>query len=852
MSKNSEQRLAAPGHLRCECGESPLGIDQTQPRLSWQVSDGRRDARQSAYQIVAGNGWDTGQVRSDQSVHVPYRGPRLRSGRHVSWKVRTWDAAGQASPWSELAWWEMGLLSPRDWRAQWIAGPKGVPCPLLRRALRIPRPVTRARVYVTARGLFEIYLNGQRIGRDELLPGWTDFSKRLQYLTYDVTGLLRVGDNALGAMLADGWYCGYLGWKGQREHYGKEPSLLLQLAIDGQIICTDATWCAAAGPILEADLYNGETFDAQGEIPGWTEPGFVDARWSPARVMAGTKAKLVAKRCPPVRCVGELRPVAMTQPQPGVYIFDLGQNMVGRVRLKMRAPAGARIQLRHGEMLQADGTLYTENLRSARATDVYICKGDGQEEYEPRFTFHGFRYIELTGCPQRPDLATVTGIVLHTDLPLTGQFECSDPLINRLQQTILWGQKGNFLEVPTDCPQRDERLGWTGDAQVFAATAAFNMDVSSFFEKWADDMADAQRRDGAFPHVAPDILYGQGEMQAVGSAAWADAGVICPWTMYLHYADARILEQNYGPMCRWIAYQKRSSRGLIRPNAGFGDWLAVDAADPGVAPTPKDLIGTAYFAYTTRIMAQVARILGKKDDARRFTALAKKITTVFQREYLTPGGRLVGDTQTGYLLALAFDLLPPGKRAHAVTLLVKNIEWHRNHLRTGFVGTPLLAPVLSRFGRTDVSYRLLLQQTYPSWLYPILQGATTMWERWNSFTRDRGFGPVDMNSFNHYAYGAIGQWLYATVAGIRLDPAQPGYKHIIIRPEPPGAGGDLTWAKGQLISPYGRIASAWQLKRRDFTLDLTIPPNTRATVTLPGRPAREVGAGSYHFSVPYR
>ncbi len=694
----------------------------------------------------------------------------------------------------------------------------------------------RARAYVTALGLYELRLNGRKVGDEYFTPGWTDYHIRIPYQTYDVTDYLREGANAAAAILGDGWACGYLVWENNRSLWAKQPSLLAQIVIEyedgsSETLATDASWRVAEGPILESDIYNGERYDARRERPGWDAPDFDDADWEPARILPRPAARLVAKPGPNVRAMGEIHPVEMTEPEPGVYIFNLGQNMVGWARLKCRAPAGTTLRLRFGEMLQQDGTLYTANLRAAKATDYYTCKGDGVETYEPRFTFHGFQYVELTGCPERPGLDAVTGVVLHSDTPVTGEFECSHEMVNKLQSNIVWGQKGNFLEVPTDCPQRNERLGWMGDAQVFARTACWNMDVAAFFEKWMVDVMDAQDEDGQFPDVAPKVTPGK------GVAAWADAGVLVPWTVYLCYADRRILERCYDAMARWVEFMERESRDLIRPDRGFGDWLAIDAPNPGAAPTPKELIGTAYFFKCARILAETARLLGKDADARRFDDLAGRVRAAFNREFVTPAGRVVGHTQTGYLLALAFDLLPEALRPAALQHLVNDIEKRQWHLSTGFVGTPLLAPTLTRFGRADAAYKLLLQETYPSWFYPILQGATTMWERWNSYTKEHGFGDVRMNSFNHYAYGSIGEWLYATVAGIDLDPARPGYKRIVLRPEP---GEGLAWARGALRSVYGRIECEWRLDGDRLRVRARIPANTTAAARLPAAAPEDV------------
>ena len=832
-----------PQYLRCEYLVNPLGIEDAAPRLSWEVNDARKGAAQSASQILAASSpevlerdeadvWDSGKVVSDRSVHVAYAGPTLSSRQRVCWKVRTWDAQDVPSPWSEVAFWEMGLLERSEWVGSWITvterdGESSEPCPLLRREFEVSKPVRAVRVYATALGVYELHLNGERIGDDYFTPGWTDYNARIPYQVYDVTENVRQGGNAIGAVLGDGWACGYLVWENNRSIWAKQPSLFAQLVIESsdgsaETIATDGNWRAATGPILESDIYNGETYDARLEMPGWDGPGFDESPWAPAQVVEGADVPLVAQRAPNVHAIQELTPVEMTEPTPGAYVFNLAQNMVGWVRLKVRAEAGTKITLRFAEMLNDDGTLYTENLRAAKATDYYVCKGDGEEVYEPRFTFHGFQYVEIAGCPSKPNLDAITGVVLHSDTPPTGTFECSHDMVNKLQSNILWGQKGNFLEVPTDCPQRNERLGWMGDAQVFVRTACFNMDVAAFFTKWMIDVEDAQDEDGQFPDVAPKVTQGK------GVAAWADAGIICPWTVYLCYGDKRILERHYDAMAKWIAFMKDESRDLIRPDRGFGDWLAIDAPNPGAAPTPKELIGSAYFAHCCLIMAKTARILGR--NPKEFDELSKGVTAAFNRQSVTPAGRVLGHTQTSYLLALAFDLLPDTLRPAAVEHLVNDIEKRGYHLSTGFVGTPLLATTLTRFGRTDVAYKLLLQDTYPSWFYPILNGATTMWERWNSYTKEHGFGDVGMNSFNHYAYGSIGEWLYATVAGIDVDPERPGYKHVIIRPEP---GGELTWAKGELRSLYGRISSAWRIEGQTLHLDVTIPANTTATVLLP-------------------
>ncbi|MCS7033134.1 MAG: family 78 glycoside hydrolase catalytic domain, partial [Phycisphaerae bacterium] len=611
------QTLSAPSRLRCEYFSNPLGIDPPRPRLSWVVNDPRRGAVQGAYQILAASTpealhrdhadlWDSGRVLSDQSIHVEYGGPELRSRQRVFWKVRTFDREGAASDWSDIAWWEMGLLARNEWQAMWIGspivgGPYTIPpCPYLRREFVIEKPVAGARLYVTALGTYECELNGQRVGDYRLAPGRTEYRKRVPYHTFDVSLQLRQGRNCLGAILGDGWYCGHI-HSDPRQIYGDRPRLFLQLEVrhpdaSMTLITSDRQWRAGEGPIRSSDMLMGEDYDARMEIPGWSNPGYDDAKWSEVLTFDDPGIELVAHRAPPIRKQQELRPVAepVISANRRRRIYDLGQNMVGVVRLKLRnAPPGKTIDLRYAEMLDKDGKLYTAALRGARATDHYTTRGGEQEVYEPRFTFHGFRYVEVRDLPGEPLDDAVTGIVFHSDTTPTGEFECSDPLVNRLQQNIVWSQKGNFLDIPTDCPQRDERLGWTGDAQVFIRTAAFNMDVANFFDKWLQDMADTQELagDGRIHSVIPGVTSIYNE----GGPAWADAAVICPWTIYRCYGDRRILARRWEMMDRFMEFLARTCPGHVRADEsckwrGYGDWLSDNAY------TPQDLIGIAFYA----------------------------------------------------------------------------------------------------------------------------------------------------------------------------------------------------------------------------------------------------------------
>ena len=847
-------------HLRCEYQVDPLGIDVLRPRLSWQLTADGRGVVQAAYQVRVADSepglasspiWDTGRVDSNQSIHVVYQGPALASGRRYYWQVRVWDGDGSVSDWSAPAFWEMGLLDASDWQASWISPAwdedltAPPPAPMLRTTFAVDGEVQAARAYVTSLGLYEVELNGGRVGDQVFTPGWTSYDTRLQYQTYDVTALLRRGDNAIGAMLADGWYRGHLTWDMRRNVYGEHLALLLQLQItytDGrvQIVGSDASWKAATGPIRVADLYNGEHYDAQREKAGWSRADYDDSAWAGVRLIDHPKDILIAPASPPVRKIEEITPVAILRTPAGETVFDMGQNMVGWVRLRVRGAAGTAVTLRHAEVLGRDSSFYTDNLRRAEQTDRYTLKGGGEEVYEPRFTFHGFRYVAVDGLPDAPTLETLTGVVIHSDMAPTGSFEASKPLINQLQHNIVWGQKGNFLDVPTDCPQRDERLGWTGDAQVFAPTAAFNMDVAGFFTKWLGDLAADQKPNGAIPFVIPDVLM-RGSADGIGATGWSDAGLVIPWTLYVAYGDTRILETQYESMQAWVRYMRdRAGDDLIWDgDFHFGDWLAynTDQSDYPGATTDKDLIATAYFAYSTSLLQRIAAILGRAEDAARYAALLEGVREAFRKEYVTTNGRLSSNTQTAYALALSFGLMPKGQEAEAARRLALDVRSFRNHLTTGFLGTPLLSLSLSEHGYLDVAYDLLNQDTYPSWLYPVTRGATTIWERWDGITQGGSFQDAGMNSFNHYAYGAIGDWLYRVVAGLEADPEEPGYQHVRIQPQP---GGGLTYARAALNTMYGPTASAWEYVDGEFRLDVTVPPNARATVRLPGATLAQV------------
>ncbi|MEJ0091638.1 MAG: family 78 glycoside hydrolase catalytic domain [Limisphaerales bacterium] len=740
------------------------------------------------------------------------------------------------------------------------------PVPYLRKSFKLKSPVQRAVLYVTALGLYEVHINGQRVGDHVLAPDWTDYRKRVRYQTFDVTGLMKTGGNAIAAMLANGWFSGHIG-NGGYEFFGKEPAFLAQLEVtyaDGHTerIVTDDTWKSHDSPILSSDFMLGENYDSRLEIKNWDKSGLDEGNWGTVVVRDESFRQLDSQVMQPVREICELKPKSIKEPKPGIWVYDLGQNMVGVVRLKVSAPAGTKITLRHAEMLNPDGTLYTTNLRGAPSIDEYVCKGDGMEVWQPRFTFHGFRYVEITGLAGRPQKNAVTGIVISSDTPRTGEFACSDARINQLQSNIQWGQRGNYISIPTDCPQRDERLGWMGDAQVFICTATYNADVAAFFTKWLVDVDDGQSPAGAFSNVSPNTSRDVG-----GVPAWGDAGVICPWTIYEVYGDQRILEQHLPAMIKSVDYLQSHSDGLIRDKdrgEDFGDWLSIGA------DTPKDLIGTAYFAYSTHLLAKSCRVLGREAEADKYDQLFTDIKIAFNKRYVAPDGRIQGNTQCAYAMALKFELLPEDLRPKAAQYLEEDIKAKGGHLSTGFVGVSYLLPVLTQAGKTDTAYGLLLQDTFPSWLFSIKHGATTIWERWDGWTPDKGFQDPGMNSFNHYSLGSCGEFLFGGIGGIRL--ATPGFKTIEIEPV---INSGLTWAKTSYDSIHGKIATAWKRDGDRISLEVTVPANTTASVCFPakdmasitesgkpvgkvvdvkflklenGKASLEVGSGTYKFT----
>jgi alpha-L-rhamnosidase len=865
-------------YLRCEYRTNPLGIDVIQPRLSWVLEGDGRGLRQTAYRILVatsasvlaknrGDLWDSGKVASSRTAHVVYEGKKLTSRMECFWKVCAWDGDGKQTQWSKSACWTMGLLKKSDWKVKWISmepellaklggitniAKETPPPPYLRREFTLARKVVKATVYASARGLFDMQINGQKVSSDIFAPEWTDYFKRLNYRTYDVTGLVKKGANAIGAVLGDGWYAGYVGWQKSRGRYGLQTRLVAQLEVeyaDGsrETIATDKSWKTALGQIRYSDFMKGESYDARLEMKGWSEAGFDESQWHKVQVVEAPEAALVWQASEPVLVTQEFKPVSMTEPTPGVYVYDIGQNIAGFVRLKVKAPAGTAVQIRHAERLNPDGTIYTANLRRAKATDIYICKGKGVEVFQPTFTFHGFQYVEVSGLPSKPDMKTVTALAINSATPPAGQFECSDALINRLYKNITWGQRGNFLSVPTDCPQRDERLGWMGDAEVFIETAAYNMDVAAFFTKWMVDVEDAQDEEGRFPDVAPRVREGEnfvGLDNLRAGAAWADAGVIVPWTIYKRYGDTRIIERHWAAMTRWMEWLAKVNPDFVRVNElynNYGDWLCIPADESfGTTSPMKELLATAFWAFDAKCMAEMAAATGDMATANQYAELFRRIREKFQQTYALAGGKLNVETQTAYLLALAFDLLPREDRPKAAARLVELLKGNGWHLSTGFVGIRLLNPVLTEMGYADVAYKLLTNRTYPSWLYPVTHGATTIWERWDGWTAEKGFGNPGMNSFNHYSLGSVGQWLFSDVAGIACDKSAAGFERIVIKPH---VGGGLKYVKASYDSMHGRISTSWKLSGEKLSLEVAIPANTMALVYVPATDKLQVTEG---------
>ena len=882
--------------LRVEYLENPKGIDITTPRFSWVLNGDGYNRMQSAYKITVSsskdftqdsNVWNSGKIVSNQTNQISYNGKTLISGAKYFWNVTVWDENGVSSI-SETAHWSMGNLDFIDWQAQYIGHNVGYnkkdkytelylpPARYLRHAFNINKKIKRATAYTTALGLYELRLNGNKVGDDYLLPGWTDYNKRLYYQTFDITNQLSQGENVVGAIIADGWYSGYIGYAllvrldKVRAFYGVNPSFMGQIKIeyeDGSsetIASNENSWKANQGPILEADIIMGETYDARLEHKNWDKAGFDDSKWSKPKRYTLPNGKLMASPTTAIKNQEILKPIEITEPKPGTYIFDLGKNIAGIAALKTQGKAGTKITLRFGEILKSDGTLLTENLRRARATDTYILNGNGIETWEPRFTYHGFQYVEVTGLTEIPTLETITGKQLSSIKTDASTFSTSNPMNNTLFENIKTTQAANFLDIPTDCPQRDERLGWTGDAQVFARSATYNADVASFFTKFCIDLDDAQRWYGAYPNFAPFPFSRPGQY----SPAWMDAGIIIPYTMLQVYGDTKVVEHMYDGMQKFMEFQEKASTNYLRPGAGknWGDWLAVNEE------TSHDFIASAYYGYDAKLMAEMATAIGKTEDAKTYQQDFENIKKAFSKKYILANGNTTEDSMTTYALALYFGLYPEALAQKGAARLAEKIKTNGYKFATGFLGTKHVMLALSKYGFHDVSYKLFLQKEYPSWGYSIENGSTSIWERWNSFTKDNSKNSdlnAAMNSFSHYAFGSVAEWMFQYAAGI--DTKGYGYKNIIIKP---AIHEELKYLNSSTNTINGKITSNWSIKGNSLYMTVIIPANTEAQIHIPtNKPSRiklnnnklnqiissnetetilKLGSGNYEIKAPYK
>ena len=829
--------LPAPAALRVEDLENPLGVDVAQPRFSWVIPLQGRDQRQAAYQILVsrspdvtqGDVWDSGRVNSDQSVGVRYSGKPLESGTRYYWKVRYWDREGRASPYSKIAYFETGLMNPSDWTAKWIAGGNQ-----LRKEFRLEAAPVRARAYVAGLGYYELRINGRKVGDHVLDPGWTTFEKRVLYSTYDVTDYLRAGDNAVGLMLGQGWY-------------GKREALLqIQIELPGGRtvrIVSDESWKATQGPILSDSVWDGEVYDARKETPGWDRPGYDDRSWQPAQVVRGPGGRLSAQLMPPIKVIDTLVPRKLSNPRPGVWVFDVGQNLTGWVQLRVKGPAGTVVRIRHAELVYEDGTLNVENLRQARASDTYILRGDPDGEvYEPRFTYHGFRYVELSGYPGTPSLDTIRIRLVHTAVRPTGGFACSNQLLNDIHRIVVWGTRTNLHSIPTDCPQRNERMGWLGDAHLAAETAIANFDMAAFYRNFLRNIRDVQSEDGAVTDTVPH-RYGR----RPADPAWGSAYPLLVWYHWLHYGDRSIIEEHYDGVRAWAEFLHSKAQDGILEYSYYGDWVPIE-------PTPGNLVSTFYYYWSTDLVARFAELLGRTTDAQHYRKRAEFIREAFHKRFWDPVRGVYGPgNQASLVFALYLGLAPKEVQGRVFGRLTQNIVYENNtHLTTGILATKYLLPLLTERRRGDLAYELAAQDTYPSWGYMVRRGATTVWELWQEKT-----GP-SMNSHNHPMFGSVDAWFYQALAGLRPDPNQPGYRHIIVEPQ---IVRDLQWASGSIETPYGPASCSWRQSPREITLEVVVPANCRATVHLPkfpymrdvtvhesGRPVWE--AGTYRPGVP--
>lgn len=830
-------------YLKCESLTNPFNIQK--PRFSWQIETDIQQAYQKKYRIEVtgptGTVWDSGETKSEETLFIQYRGNGLAFATRYFWRVKinvndTW------SDWSETSWFETPL---EKWDAPFIQAddkPEESCAKIFRKTIKITQPLKSARVYATALGVYDMSINAQPVTDTCFNPGWSAYDKRVLYQTFDATSLFTPGENTIAAHVGPGWFKGELSFQGSHCLYGDRMAFSAQIDLyyengEKETFVTAEDWLFADSPVIYSELYHGETYDARKENP---------ANWLPVTIRPPGLFAVEPLDGVPVKRFEVFKPVKYLTTPKGERVIDFGQNLTGRVRFKVKGNPGDKVTIRHAEVLDAEGNFYTENLRGAKCTDTYILKGSETETYEPFFTFHGFRYICIDEYPGEINPDNFEAVAMYSDMEKIGDFTCSEPLINQLQSNITWGLKDNFLDIPTDCPQRDERLGWTGDAQVFISTASYLYDVLPFFRKWLHDLKLDQYPNGGVPYVIPDVIKKDPKSATWGhsSCGWGDAAVIVPWTVYECFGDIRILEDQYESMRGWVDYiSSQANNHLWNTGFHYADWVALDAKEGEcIGATPPDLCATAYYAYSTSLVVKAAKALGKNEDAEKYSQLHKSIVKAYQNEFFTPSGRLAAKTQTSYILSLVFDLTPQAFIPRTIDTLVKLIEENGGHLVTGFLGTPYFCFALSQNNKLEEAYKLLQREDYPSWLYQVKKGATTIWEHLDSIKPDGSMWSASMNSFNHYAYGAIGDWLYKVVAGI--NPQEPGYKRIRIEPKP---GGTLTHAQAEINTPYGLLVSKWERNNDKLSIKIKIPPNTTAEVFLPDGEKHVVGSGEYEY-----
>ncbi|MBO6158379.1 MAG: family 78 glycoside hydrolase catalytic domain [Firmicutes bacterium] len=837
--------------LTIEYRQNPLGLDEVQPRFSWKLESDVPDTVQSAYQLKVWNGklmWDTGRVESGQSILIDYMGMVFKPRSSYRWEVTVWDNHGQSA--FQEAFFETGLLNGAAFQdnACWIThslSKEDTASPIFRKAFSVSRPIAKARLYATCLGLYEAEVNGQKVDDTYFAPGWTSYQKRLQYQTYSIENI-KEGENELTITLGKGWYSSPLGFTPIPNHYGDTTALLAMLILtypDGseEIIGTNESWDVLTGPIRFSELYDGETQD-------FTVP---EKQLGKARSFEYGFSTLLAQENEPVRCLKKLPCLKSFTAPNGERLFDFGQNLTGWIEVRVHGYSGQKLVLRHAENLDENGNFYTENLGFAKAADSYILNGT-EQILRPHFTFHGFRYVALEGLEEGQEIE-LTACHLSSDLKEAGSFECSNELVNRLYQNIVWSQRDNYLDVPTDCPQRSERLGWTGDATAFTPTAVFHQNIMPFMRKWLRDLAADQNPATGMPQVVPDVLSDGATGGQNGAAYWGDAATVVPWTLYETYADKRVLSEQYESMKIWTDFirSKCGANGLWQTGFQYGDWLGLDAEMNGLGDERKGatddyFTANAIYLWTLEIMIKTAALLGCEEDELLYRSVREKVLSAFRDEYVTKTGRLVCETQTALVLALHFGLVEEKDRAGLADRLEQNIAAHKTHLTTGFIGTPYLCLALSDNGKHDVAGKLLLQEEAPGWLFEVKMGATTIWERWNSILPDGSFNPAGMNSLNHYAYGSIGSFLYTRLCGLQL--LEPGYKKFRVAPR---FIKGITWADLSYESVYGTIRIAWRCEKGMIQVDITVPVGTTAEVILPEKDeVLMLGSGSYHYEYP--